>query len=75
MAFLHGERRQTVMFPAIIDEYVATDDPVRAKLPFGHLKWNLGVQSFLLRGSSGVRAEHRLPVGHTGSHLLPNLHG
>ena len=29
----------------------------RAELPFGHLKWNLGVQSFLLRGLSGVRAE------------------
>jgi hypothetical protein len=30
MALLHGERRQTVMFPASIDQYVAADDPVRA---------------------------------------------
>jgi hypothetical protein len=29
----------------------------RAELPFGHLKHNLGVRSFLLRGLSGVRAE------------------
>jgi len=29
----------------------------RAELPFGHLKHNLGVRSFVLRGLSGVRAE------------------
>jgi len=29
----------------------------KAELPFGHIKRNLGVDSFLLRGLSGVRAE------------------
>ena len=29
----------------------------RVEHPFGHIKWNLGVRSFLLRGLSGVRAE------------------
>ena len=33
----------------------------RAELPFGHMKWNLGVPSFLLRGLSGVRAEAEPP--------------
>jgi len=32
----------------------------RAELPFGHIKRNLGVQSFLLRGLDGVRAEMSL---------------
>ena len=29
----------------------------RAELPFGHIKWNLGVRSFLMRGIKGVQAE------------------
>lgn len=29
----------------------------KVELPFGHIKWNLGVESFLLRGLAGVRAE------------------
>jgi transposase len=32
----------------------------KAELPFGHLKRNLGVDSFLLRGLAGVRAEMSL---------------
>ena len=28
--------------------------------PFGHIKWNLGVQAFLLRGLKGVKAEASL---------------
>jgi transposase len=43
MAYRSGERRQTVMFPASVEEYVAADDPVRAydafveQLDFGDL--------------------------------------
>jgi len=32
----------------------------RAEHPFGHLKWNLGVRHFLLRGLDGVKAEASL---------------
>ena len=32
----------------------------KAELPFGHIKRNLGVGSFLLRGLAGVRAEMSL---------------
>jgi len=32
----------------------------KAELPFGHIKRNLGVQAFLLRGQEGVRAEMAL---------------
>jgi len=32
----------------------------KAEHPFGHIKWNLGVQSFLLRGLRGVKAEASL---------------
>jgi len=32
----------------------------RAEHPFGHLKWNLGVKHFLLRGLNGVKAEASL---------------
>ena len=32
----------------------------RVEHPFGHIKRNLGVQAFLLRGFSGVRAEAAL---------------
>ena len=67
MAFLHGERRQTVMFPPFEAQYAKPESPAicrrrkaRAELPFGHMKWNLGVPSFLLRGLSGVRAEASL---------------
>jgi len=43
MAYRLGERRQAVMFPASVEEYVAADDPVRAydafveQLDFGDL--------------------------------------
>jgi len=43
MAYRFGERRQTVMFPASVEAYVAADDPVRAydafveQLDFGDL--------------------------------------
>jgi hypothetical protein len=32
----------------------------RAEPPFGHIKHNLGMRSFLMRGLSGVRAEAAL---------------
>jgi transposase len=32
----------------------------KVELPFGHIKWNLAVQSFLLRGLEGVGAEMSL---------------
>ena len=31
-----------------------------AELPFGHIKWNLGMRNFLLRGFEGVKAEFSL---------------
>ena len=33
------------------------DVNLKSSIPFGHIKRNLGVQAFLLRGFSGVRAE------------------
>lgn len=33
---------------------------LRAEHPFGHLKHNLGIRAFLLRGRGGVRAEMAL---------------
>jgi hypothetical protein len=33
----------------------------KVELPFGHIKRNLGVDSFLLRGLAGVRAEMSIP--------------
>ena len=37
--------------------YSNADELEKVELPFGHIKRNLGVDSFLLRGLAGVRAE------------------
>jgi transposase len=39
---------------------IARRRKIRVEHPFGHLKHNLGIRSFLLRGLSGVRAEASL---------------
>jgi len=47
----------------------------KVELPFGHIKRNLGVQSFLLRGLKGVRAEAALLASAFNLTRIVNLLG
>lgn len=55
---LRDRLRQQYAEPA--NQVLYTRRKQTAELPFGHLKRNLGVDSFLLRGLAGVRAEMSL---------------
>ena len=47
----------------------------KAELPFGHMKRNLGVQAFLLRGLEGARAEMALLTGSFNLRRMMNILG
>ena len=58
MAYRQSKRRQQFQQPAARALYARRKQTV--ELPFGHIKRNLGVDGFLLRGLAGVRAEMSL---------------